>query len=410
MNTQTKDIYKIYQLMEFFVVKHSYSNIMIKGLASKNEVWLANKNNPSFNIIRISVSTLDDTFTDQKRIDEYLRIISMAIGQKAKFLDLHVLYEEAGTNEIYDTVCLNTDFSSGLEIDSIYPGIKYVVHDVDNPESEIANRIDSVNSAMKLQSKQKRQIRKMKLNLSSTLVIIALCVLNFLTTLYLSSKSDSITASIVMGADYKFFTLGLGQYWRMFTYAFSHNGLLHLLMNMYSLYIIGTYVENKYGTIKYTILVILGIIGSSLVYGVLSAGQNTVCIGMSGAIYALFTIYVIEAISMGALNNSRFVILILINLGLNFMSGVAWQAHLGGALIGLLFYYLYKDIKIDVKIVVLTVVMISALFFKYVSIKKIEPLYLGTDKAVIELYNDIGFSKYANKLDQKIYNYYINIK
>lgn len=406
----TKDIYKIYQLMEFFVVKHSYSNIMIKGLVSKNEVWLTNKSNPSFNIIRISVSTLDETYSDKKRIEEHLKIIGMAIGQNSKFLDLHVSNEVASELEVFNTAVLNTNFSSGLELDSIYPGLKYVIHDVENPESEIALRIESVNSAMKLQAKQKRQILSQKLNLSATLVIIGICVINFLLSLFLSYRSDTTTAYIALGADYKFFTLGLSQYWRLFTYAFCHSGLLHLIVNMYSMYILGTYFERKYGTIKFIILFLIGILGSSLIYGTLSGTQNTVCLGLSGGIYALFAIYIFEAISMGALNNPRFVTLILINVGLNFMSGVAWQAHLGGALIGLLFYYLYKDNKVDYRIAGLIVVLLTSIGYKYLSTSKIEPLYLGTDTSVVKLYKDIGLNSYANSLEEKIYNYYINVK
>lgn len=410
MDIVSKDIYKIYQLMEFFVVKHSYSNIMIKGLASTNEVWLANKDNPSFNIIRLSTSTLDETFTDKKRIDEYLKVISTTIRQQPLFLDLHISSEECEDKEIFDTACLNTNFQSGLDLDSIYPGIKYVVHDVDNPESEIALRISSVNSSMKQQAKQRKQSRKLKLKFSITLIIIALCVLNFIVSLFLSYRSDQITAAIVLGADYKFFTLGLGQFWRLITYAFCHNGLLHLALNMYSLFILGTYFERKYGSIKFIFLMLVGIIGGSLVNGALTGSVNNVALGMSTAIYSLFTIYIIEAISNGAYRDRRFVIMILINLGLNFMPNIAWQAHLGGALMGLLFYYMYKNEKIDIKICLLTVILLSCIGYKYFSIKEISPMYLGTDQQVCKLYDDIGLHSYANKLYDKIYNYYINLK
>ena len=409
MDTTIKDIYKIYQLMEFFVIKHNYSNIMIKGLSSKNEVWLINRDNPSFNIIRISLSTLDETFSDNKRLSEYLKVMNISLGKKVQFLDIHISNEIPNT-ENFETVCLNTNYASGIDIEPFYPGLKYVIHDVDNPESEIASRVESINANMKTHVRQKRRIWMQKMNCSCTLVIIGLCVLNYIASLFLSYRSDSITSLIALGADYKFFTLGLHQYWRLFTYAFCHNGLIHLVMNMYSLYILGNYFENKYGPIKYLSIIIFSILGSSLVYGILSGFDNTVCMGMSGAIYSLFAIYVIEAISLGALNNSRFVFLILVNLGLNFVSGVAWQAHLGGALIGLLFYYMFKDNKVDYKITALVFVLFMAIGYKYVSNNKIEPLYLGTDQAVVKLYNDIGLNNYANKLELKIYNYYINIE
>ena len=35
-----------------------------------------------------------------------------------------------------------------------------------------------------------------------------------------------------------------GEVWRLLTAGFLHGGLLHLLFNMYSLYLIGTQIEN----------------------------------------------------------------------------------------------------------------------------------------------------------------------
>ena len=42
-----------------------------------------------------------------------------------------------------------------------------------------------------------------------------------------------------------------GQFWRLITAGFVHSGFLHLLFNMYSLYLIGTQLENFVGKGKF---------------------------------------------------------------------------------------------------------------------------------------------------------------
>ena len=43
------------------------------------------------------------------------------------------------------------------------------------------------------------------------------------------------------------------EWWRFITPVFIHVGLLHLLVNMYSLWMIGPYVEKLYGSAKFVV-------------------------------------------------------------------------------------------------------------------------------------------------------------
>ena len=45
-----------------------------------------------------------------------------------------------------------------------------------------------------------------------------------------------------------------GEIYRLLTCAFVHIGIIHLVVNMYSLYVIGSQVENFYGKIKYLLI------------------------------------------------------------------------------------------------------------------------------------------------------------
>lgn len=53
-----------------------------------------------------------------------------------------------------------------------------------------------------------------------------------------------------------------GQWWRLVTPMFVHVNLLHLLVNMYSLWIVGPYVEKLYGSAKFVVLWVVSGVGA----------------------------------------------------------------------------------------------------------------------------------------------------
>src|SRR5699024_808745 len=69
-----------------------------------------------------------------------------------------------------------------------------------------------------------------------------------------------------------------GGYWRLITSAFLHTGILHILFNMYALYIFGPLLERYLGTLRFLVMyftVALG--GSVLVYWL--SPERTLTIG-----------------------------------------------------------------------------------------------------------------------------------
>ncbi|MEU6573196.1 rhomboid family intramembrane serine protease [Streptomyces sp. NPDC046805] len=129
-----------------------------------------------------------------------------------------------------------------------------------------------------------------------------------------------------------------GQYYRMLTAMFLHGGYLHILFNMLSLWWIGGPLEAALGRARYLALYFIsGLAGGALSY--LLAAPNQPSLGASGAIFGLFGA---TAVLLRRLNyDMRPVIaLLVINLIITFgVPGIAWQAHIGGLVAGVITGY-----------------------------------------------------------------------
>lgn len=131
-----------------------------------------------------------------------------------------------------------------------------------------------------------------------------------------------------------------GQWYRLVTAMFLHDAqnYIHILFNMLSLWWIGGPLEAALGRARYlTLYFVSGLAGSALSY--LLAAPNQPSLGASGAIFGLFGA---TAVLMRRLNyDMRPVIaLLVINLIFTFgWSNIAWQAHIGGLVAGVVVGY-----------------------------------------------------------------------
>lgn len=123
--------------------------------------------------------------------------------------------------------------------------------------------------------------------------------------------------------------------WRMMTSAFLHSQsfLLHIVFNMYALWILGTALEPLLGRARFLALYLVSAFAGSVGVLLLSP-TDTFVLGASGAIFGLFgALFVVQRKRGGDVR--QIVVLIVINAALGFIvSGVAWQAHLGGLIGG----------------------------------------------------------------------------
>jgi membrane associated rhomboid family serine protease len=140
------------------------------------------------------------------------------------------------------------------------------------------------------------------------------------------------------------------QPWRLFTSAFLHANPLHLLVNLYALYIFGPVLEAFLGRARYLALYLVGALGGSvgvvLVWQLALVTDNASAkwldgllspasaLGASGAIFALMGALLVLRKAIG-LPLRQILIVVVINLAFGFfVRGIAWQAHLGGLLAG----------------------------------------------------------------------------
>ena len=135
--------------------------------------------------------------------------------------------------------------------------------------------------------------------------------------------------------------------WTIVTSLFIHSGLWHIIANMLALHFFGSYLSRLVGESKLLIVYFCGGIAGSVLF-IFLAPPYSIAIGASGAVFALG----------GALTVMRpklrvFIFPIPVPLPLwsaviggflilSFFPGIAWQAHLGGLVFGLIAGYFFR--------------------------------------------------------------------
>ncbi|MEE6294875.1 rhomboid family intramembrane serine protease [Georgenia wangjunii] len=146
--------------------------------------------------------------------------------------------------------------------------------------------------------------------------------------------------------------LGDAEPYRFLTAAFLHSGFLHLAVNMYALWIIGSVLEPMLGRWRYLTLYVLSAVGGSVGVLLLASPADdswyTPVVGASGAVFGLFAAIGLALRRYGR-DATQIVVLLAINAVIGFLPGfnIAWQAHLGGLVTGaaLVAVYLYAPKK-----------------------------------------------------------------
>ncbi|MFD5224057.1 rhomboid family intramembrane serine protease [Microbacterium sp. NPDC058342] len=147
---------------------------------------------------------------------------------------------------------------------------------------------------------------------------------------------DAITGRLLFAAVYLYPDLSGYPFepWRMLTSVFAHGGFIHLALNMLALWMLGQILEPMLGRIRYLALYLIAGFGGSVAVAVID--PTTATVGASGAIFGLMAALLIIGRHVGA-NVTGILVILAINFAFGFfVGGIAWQAHLGGAVVGAL--------------------------------------------------------------------------
>mgnify|MGYP003301457752 CR=1 FL=1 len=218
----------------------------------------------------------------------------------------------------------------------IFPNIVEKTERKENGFEYFVKVTDNINKKNEKRSKIAEKIFSYKKPII-TYILITLCILMF-GAMYIFGKGseDSLTL-LAFGANLDVLVES-GQIYRLFTCMFLHIGIMHLICNMYSLYVIGKEVENLYGKLIFLVKYILSGISGSILS--LAFNSNTISVGASGAIFGLlgallyFGYY--YRTYLGATIKSSVLPVIILNLIIGFTSnGIDNFAHIGGLIGGI---------------------------------------------------------------------------
>lgn len=336
----------VMKLIHYFIVSENYTPIIIKGI--DDEVWLENKNN-EYSIIRIVTRKIinkeqyDYDILKTKHIAKQLKrkLLDFSMNVLSIYLDKNFYTNKIDNfDEKYISILIKDedDFINNEYINKAYKNLrdKFVYKE---EGFELISKLTKEIEEKNIKEGQERE-KYMKNNKPIiTYILIFINIVMFVLMYMLGNGSENTNTLIDFGANYILLTKA-GEYYRLITSGFLHIGVIHLLLNMYSLYIVGTQVEYFYGKVKYIIIYLFSLIMGSL-FTVALSSVNTVSAGASGAIFGLLgSILYFGVKYRGYIGNSlvnQIVPVVVLNLIIGFTTpGIGNAAHIGGLVGGYL--------------------------------------------------------------------------
>lgn len=328
------------KLLHYFITEKNYNPIILQG--ADNEIWLENMDS-DYKIVRIvSNHIIND---EQYNFDLFkTKHIVKKIKRKTFSFSMNVL---SIFTDIEDDVNLekknNIDCISLYDESDIgrYKFIFDVFPDIDKKLSfseegfqlfmKITADINKKNKedAVKIEDVFKKKIPYVTIGLIliNTIIFILMYVMN--------NEDYYLNKFCVWG----YGIVNSGEIYRLITGAFLHGGLSHYIINMYSLYILGSQIEGFLGRGKYLIVYLFSALVGSLFSIIFN---NAPSVGASGAIFGILGSLLYFGyhyrVYLGSVIKSQIIPLIIINLGIGFMSDgrIDNFAHIGGLVGGIL--------------------------------------------------------------------------
>jgi membrane associated rhomboid family serine protease len=131
-----------------------------------------------------------------------------------------------------------------------------------------------------------------------------------------------------------------GDWWRVVTGGFLHAGIIHIALNMYFLYFLGTMLEPMIGRLRFGLIYAVSLLGGA--FAVMAFSPNTPTVGASAAVFGLMGAAIIAMRERGIDPwQSGLGIILVLNLGITFLNpSISKAGHVGGLVAGLIAGYL----------------------------------------------------------------------
>lgn len=367
-------------LVHYFVTEKDYTPIVVKGV--KDEIWLENTEGP-YRIIRINSNYIhnDEQFNfdifKTKNIMKQIKkkTVSFSVNALNIFLDVSENVNVKSVKNI-DAIKVKSlkEVKKKKDLLEIFPDIKdKLITDkkgmdlIINVTKDLNNKTEKTNKAYEATFSKK--------TILMTKVIMALCVVMFAAMYLLGNGSNDGLTLYLFGANLPE-AVKAGEIYRLITCVFLHSGIIHLLFNMYALYVIGHQVETYIGKFKFTVIYLISAISGSLMSAIFT---NAMSVGASGAIFGLLGSLLYFGyhyrLYLGDVLRSQIIPLIIANLVLGFiLPGVDNAAHIGG-LIGGYLATMALGVKAKSKkqdmingtiVLIIYLVFMSFILFKYI--------------------------------------------
>ncbi|MEP9393190.1 rhomboid family intramembrane serine protease [Gordonia sp. VNK1] len=167
----------------------------------------------------------------------------------------------------------------------------------------------------------------------ATYTLIAINVAVFAYTVYAAGSFDVQISAPLLHGELVRGNVILGEYWRLLTAGFLHYSLIHLAVNMVSLYILGRDLEIALGIGRFVMVYMIALFGGSAAVMLLQ-GNETRSAGASGAIYGLMGAMLVVVLRL-RISPAPVLTIIAINLVMSFtIPGISMAAHVGGLIFG----------------------------------------------------------------------------
>lgn len=357
----------VMKLLHYFITEGGYNPVVLHG--AKDEIWLENSD-AEYKIVRIVSNYIHN---DEQLNFDIFRTKQILKRVKAKMFSLRMntlsIFVNLGDNvslegKDFDNIeCANVkeinDLSKYSFITDTFPNI-LEVEDTDEKGMELFIKLtNDINQKNYDESKKAEEVFTKKTP-HITYIIMGICVLLYLLTSFAGGNILDQNPNILyrFGALVNINFIGSNhiELFRLVSSAFLHASLLHLMCNMYSLYIIGPQLESFFGKTKFIIIYIVsGVIGNLLSMAFLQ--DNVVSVGASGAIFGLLGALLYFGyhyrVYLSGVIKSQIIPLIILNFGIGFVaSGINNFAHIGGLIGGILISMAvgvkYKSKKSDI--------------------------------------------------------------